>query len=197
MCLKLLYEVLEINWTAVFISYGCTPLKRGKIPFFEMEGKEMYSHTFKSRASCLKPSPEKLQGSVPTSPYWMFYLVIVWCEIHWKNCYQRNQITVSSSQGGSSPYWCKRVMSVDTHLLSLLLLELTENGQCLGYTQSYPWRCVLFYTSTLGYMHELMVLWVLFYRADVRNQQLLPCFSSFLPVLTSCSSKIDLSTRKC
>lgn len=108
MCLKLLYEVLEIDWTALFISYGCTSLKGGKNPFFEIQRKEMYSHTFKFRASCLKPSPEELQGSVPTSPYGIIYLVIVWWKIHLQKCHQRNQITMSSSKGGSSAYWCKK-----------------------------------------------------------------------------------------
>lgn len=83
-------------------------------------------------------------------------------EIHLNNCCQRNQITVSSSKRGSSTSWCKRVVSVHPHLLPLLLLKLTENGECLGYTQSYPWRCVFFYTSALGYTHELRVLSVLF-----------------------------------
>lgn len=150
MCLELLYEVRQIKWSTVFISYGCIPLKREKNRFFEMERKEMYSHTFKFRALCLKLSPEKLQGSVTTPPFWMFYLVIVWCKIHFKNWYQRNQTTMFSSKGGSLTYWCK--VSVHTHLLSLLLLKLTENGECLRYTQSYPWRWVFFYAGVYAWI---------------------------------------------
>lgn len=101
-------------------------------------------------------------GLCPYPTLFMIYLVTGWCEIRLNNCCQRNQITVSSSKGGSSTSWCKRVMSVHPHLLPLLLLKLTENGECLGYTQSYPWRCVFFCTSALGYTHELKVLSVLF-----------------------------------
>lgn len=152
--------------------------EKGEKTLFEMERKEMYSHMFKFRASCLKPSPEKLQGSVPTPPHCMFYLVIVWCKIHFKNCYQRNQTTVSSSKGESPTYWCKRVMNVRTHLLSVLLLKLTENGECLGHNSVLSLEmCVFLCWDTC--INSRYSDFYLFYRADVWNKQLLPLFFAF------------------
>lgn len=162
-----------------------------------MERKEMYSHMFKFRASCLKLSPEKLQGSVPIPPHCMFYLVVVWCKIHFKNCYQRNQTTVSSSKGESPTYWCNRVMNVRTHLLSVLLLKLIENGECLGHTQSYPWRCVFFCAGIHAWIKGTLTF-IYFIEQMCETNSFCLYFLPFLPILTPCNSEKVLSnSSKC